>query len=122
MANTKNTTKQKDQDLIDKQPLEKLKLQASALKKISKSFAKKLTVFLFLLNTSIGFSQTVRYVNHSASGTNTGANWTNAYTSLQSAIAVASSNSFSWKGSPTCTDGKLSAASSPKSSEAKVAP
>ncbi|MGB0431905.1 MAG: DUF1565 domain-containing protein, partial [Bacteroidia bacterium] len=96
MANAQSTSKQKDKDLIEKQPLEKLKLQASALKKIGKSVAKKTTVLLFMVYATVGFSQSTIYVNHTAAGSNSGANWANAYTSLQSAIATASSGNEIW--------------------------
>ncbi|MFT4598438.1 MAG: hypothetical protein ACI9WM_000685 [Arenicella sp.] len=40
--------------------------------------------------------QYILYVDSSASGSNTGASWTNAYTSLESAIAAATSGDYIW--------------------------
>ena len=45
----------------------------------------------------------VIYVRNSASGANTGASWTDAYTSLQSAIAAASSGNQIWVAAGTYT-------------------
>lgn len=60
---------------------------------------KKHTLILSLLFISFVSLKTEAariYVDYSASGTNTGATWTNAYTSLQSAVASAASGDEVW--------------------------
>ncbi len=49
-----------------------------------------LTAFLF--STATLTAQTIVYVNAAALGSNTGADWTNAYTSFESALAIADAN------------------------------
>jgi len=60
------------------------------------TFTKRFAFVLFVLSAfaikSIG--QTIYYVDSSASGTNTGNSWTNAYTDLQSALNVAVSGNI----------------------------
>ena len=46
-----------------------------------------LLIFLAFLSTDV--SATRRYVNHSATGSNNGSSWTNAYINLDSPISVA---------------------------------
>jgi hypothetical protein len=53
-------------------------------------------LFSFLTFVPTEVSATRYYVDASASGTNTGASWTNAYTSLQSAIASATNGDDVW--------------------------
>ena len=43
-----------------------------------------------------GFSQSIIYVKNDAGGTNNGTSWTNAYTSLQSALDIAASGDSIW--------------------------
>ncbi len=50
---------------------------------------KKSLIFLFLLAASSLFSQQIRYVKADASGANTGLNWQDAFTNLQSALQIA---------------------------------
>ena len=57
--------------------------------------------YLFILLASLCFlsfetQATVIFVDYSSSGTNTGASWTNAYTSLQSAVTNAVSGDEVW--------------------------
>lgn len=53
-------------------------------------------LFIILISGNVSLAQTIRYVNSGATGNNTGLNWSNAYTSLESAIAAASSGTQIW--------------------------
>src|SRR6478735_12674815 len=58
---------------------------------------KSLLFALALLSISfIAQSQTRRYVNHAATGTNNGSSWVNAYSNLQTAIASSAVNDTLW--------------------------
>ena len=54
-----------------------------------------LFVVALTMISQIGFSQ-IYYVNHAATGTNNGSNWTDAYTDLQDALAVATAGTEVW--------------------------
>lgn len=53
-------------------------------------------LLFFLLTATLGSSAATLYVNAAAGGANTGTDWPNAYTSLQSALAAASSGDEIW--------------------------
>ena len=55
----------------------------------------KIALFIFLLVSSLSMKATI-YVDINATGSNNGISWTNAYTSLQSAISTASSGDEVW--------------------------
>ena len=69
---------------------------------IQKQYSLSLRLFSFLLTilvvsaTYINSHAATIYVKHNASGSNNGTSWTNAYTSLQSAISNASSGDEVW--------------------------
>ncbi|MCP4123618.1 MAG: hypothetical protein GY751_17845, partial [Bacteroidetes bacterium] len=54
-----------------------------------------LSISLFFLSFSSSFSQII-YVDASASGTNTGTNWTDAFTDLQDALVSAQAGDEVW--------------------------
>ncbi len=54
-----------------------------------------LFVVALTMISQIGFSQ-IYYVNHAATGANSGANWTDAYNDLQSALAIANAGTEIW--------------------------
>jgi hypothetical protein len=60
---------------------------------MKRKFIKPITLAALLTSSAATLNaQTILYVNDDATGTNNGSSWTNAYTSLQSAIATARAN------------------------------
>ncbi|MHB9057098.1 MAG: hypothetical protein ACYC2P_13285, partial [Paludibacteraceae bacterium] len=57
---------------------------------------KKVLLFILFICTAITTAQTIIYVKADAAGSNNGASWTNAYTSLQSALTSAVSGNQIW--------------------------
>lgn len=53
------------------------------------------TIFCLIVSLT-GFSQTIRYVNANAVGSNDGTSWANAFTKLQDALAAATSGDQLW--------------------------
>ncbi|MCK4701144.1 MAG: right-handed parallel beta-helix repeat-containing protein, partial [Bacteroidales bacterium] len=69
------------------------------LKKLFTTFFSKITKILLVIILALpinGFSQSVIYVKHDAGGGNDGTSWTDAYTSLQSALENAIKDDSIW--------------------------
>ena len=60
-----------------------------------KTILMPLFVLALTMISQIGFAQ-IYFVNHAATGANNGANWTDAYTDLQSALGIATAGTEIW--------------------------
>ncbi len=65
-----------------------------------KTILMPLLMVLFSMISHIGYAQ-IYYVNHAATGINSGSNWTDAYTDLQSALNIATAGTEIWVASGT---------------------
>ena len=65
------------------------------------------SILFFLLSLCFGgtplFAQSIIYVNHAATGSNTGTSWNNAYVNLQSALQIATPGDQIWVAQGTYT-------------------